>query len=116
MELTKFNVVNTNTELQSKVLATFDKYEDAISFMNTYVDRKHVKEGTQYTKIYHLNKNTIAVYESGYLWGKTEICKYQILEYKDWNQGYYEEYEEYDVAHLNPPEYPPPTPPNTDKE
>lgn len=82
MHISKFIVVRIDSiELKCQVYSSFDHHEKAVDYMSKLVDKNH-RDDTN-SRIYHENSDTISVWNCGMFWGKTIVCKYRILEYKE---------------------------------
>lgn len=61
----------------SVIIGNFYNADVALGFVNDYINENFIK--MHYQKL-HENKNSIAIYKYGMFWGKSLVCKIQILE------------------------------------
>lgn len=80
-KIVRYLVIRTDTNTNdSLVIGCYYGVEMALGFINDYINEHFTDNHHQRL---HESKNSIAVYKYGKLYGKSLVCKLQILEYNE---------------------------------
>ena len=80
-----FLVVQIDEKYDTKILSILNTYEDAVSYLTRHLD--YTVELATSNKYYSTQKsgNLFEIYIRGYVWGKSLVSKFQIIECKKTN-------------------------------
>lgn len=73
-----FLVTHNDSSHMSCVLSIHHSYEDAVSYLTTYLDSQYEPNISNKYRVVQKSRNLFEVYQNGYLY-KTLVGKYQII-------------------------------------
>lgn len=71
-------IIKVNTDLSCSRIESFDTAEEAIFFLNKYIEKEYNLENKGY-KVYQLANNRFKVCYPGYIYGNNTICQFEII-------------------------------------
>lgn len=77
----KYQVIKSNCDLSTEIIATLYTYSEAVEHLNLYI--KNNFELSEFLKIYHDNENTMSMFQYHYIFPKKLIAKFHIVKYLD---------------------------------